>query len=467
MMKIKDLHFLFKKRELSPLELLQDLLKKIKKEDKEYHSFLFLTEELAFSLAKSAEKEILKGDFHPLCGVPLSVKDNILIKGEKCTAGSKILENYIASYDATVIKKIKEKKGVILGKTNLDEFAMGSSTENSAFFVTKNPWDKTKVPGGSSGGSATAVAKEFCFYSLASDTGGSIRQPASFCNVFGLKPTYGTVSRFGLISMASSLDQIGVIANSVEDLEIVFEAISGKDPLDQTTVDFSFKKEKISSLKGLKFAFLKEAFEKEVDDEIKKNFNEFLEKIKKEGAKIKEVSFESFRYALACYYIIMTAEASANLARYDGERFGKKISGLDFFEEISKTRGKYLGKEVKRRIILGSFVLSKGYFEDYYLKAQKIRNFIRKEFEKTLQEFDFLLMPTSPILPFKIGERINDPLLMYLCDIFTVPLNLSGFCGISMPSSRGKKISPGIQVIGGPFKEGKVFAVGKILETLI
>ena len=344
---------------------------------------------------------------------------------------------------------------------------MGSSTENSAFFVTKNPWDKTKVPGGSSGGSAVAVAKEFCFYSLASDTGGSIRQPASFCNVFVLKPTYGTVSRFGLISMASSLDQIGVIANSVEDLEIVFEAISGKDPLDQTTVDFSFKKEKISSLKSLKFAFLKEAFEKEVDEEIKKNFNEFLEKIKKEGAKIKEVSFESFRYALACYYIIMTAEASANLARYDGERFGKKISGLDFFEEISKTRGKYLGKEVKRRIILGSFVLSKGYFEDYYLKAQKIRNFIRKEFEKTLQEFDFLLMPTSPILPFKIGERINDPLLMYLCDIFTVPLNLSGFCGISMPSSRGKKISPGIQVIGGPFKEGKVFAVGKILETLI
>lgn len=395
----------------------------LKEKDKNIKGFLFFTEELAFKTIKELKSK--KRDL-PLWGVPIAVKDNILIEGERCTAGSKILENYIASYDATVIKKIKEAGAVIVGKTNMDEFAMGSSTENSAYFPTLNPFDKERVPGGSSGGSAAVVGAKMIPIALGSDTGGSIRQPASFCGIYGLKPTYGVISRYGLIAMASSLDQIGPLAYDLEDLITLFEVIKGKDELDSTSVEFP--KEKMKNIEIKRIGIPKEYFE-DVDSKIA---NLILERLKGVKISLKEISLKYAKYGIHSYYLIMPAEVSANLARYDGIRYGKKI-GKELWEIYKKSREKFLGPEVKRRIILGTFVLSHGYYEAYYLKAQKLRRAIFEDFQKAFQEVDLIVSPTSPFLPFKLKEKIEDPLQMYLSDIYTIPVNLANLPALNIP----------------------------------
>jgi aspartyl-tRNA(Asn)/glutamyl-tRNA(Gln) amidotransferase subunit A len=447
-----------KNKEFSTKEFLENLFEKIESEDKEIGAFLSLNKEGALKEAEKIDKMILKKEkLPPLAGVPCAIKDNILVKGLKCTAGSKILENYVAPFDATVIKKLKEAGAIIVGKTNLDEFAMGSSTEHSAFQITRNPHDLEKVPGGSSGGSAVAVAKNFCFFSLGSDTGGSIRQPASFCKVVGLKPTYGAVSRFGLIAFASSLDQIGPMTKNVRDCEIVFEIIKGKDPLDSTSVEIE---KKFEEKKEIKVGIPKEYLVEGIEAGIKEAFEKAIKKYQAKGIKFEEISLPHTEYALPCYYILACAEASSNLARYDGLKYGNFIEGNDIFDVYSKTR-KLFGKEVKRRIILGTFVLSAGYYEAFYLKAQKVRRKIKEDFEKAFEKVDLIFTPVSPIFPFKIGERIEDPLKMYLADIFTVSINLAGIPAISIPI---EDLPTGLQIIGPSFSERKIFQIAKIYD---
>ncbi|MBU0476476.1 Asp-tRNA(Asn)/Glu-tRNA(Gln) amidotransferase subunit GatA, partial [Patescibacteria group bacterium] len=420
-----------KKKEFSALELAKAYLKSIEEKDNKISAFLSVTEDLALSEAEKIDKRILAGEeLAVLSGIPLAVKDNILVEGVKCTAGSKILENYIAPYNAAVIKKLKEKGAVILGKTNLDEFAMGSSTENSAFFPTKNPNDLERVPGGSSGGSAAAVAADMALFALGSDTGGSIRQPACFCGVVGLKPTYGAVSRYGLIAMASSLDQIGPITKTVKDAKIVFEAISGKDEMDSTSVinPRSFTNSQSLDIKDLKVGVPKEYFIEGIDPEVEKIVRNAIKTIDNRGVVIEEISLPNTKYALSVYCIIVFSEISANLARYDGIRFGlSKSSGAkNLLDVYLESRGEGLGQEVRRRIMLGTYVLSAGYYDAYYKKAQKVRTKIKEDFEKAFQKVDAILTPVSPTLPFKIGEKITDPLTMYLSDIFTIAVNLAG-----------------------------------------
>ena len=461
-MTIKEIREGIEKKEFLAKEVLDYFLKKIEKEDKKIRAFLAVTEKLAREQAQKIDELVEFGrKLPPLAGAFGAIKDNILVEGERCTAGSKILENYVAPFDATVIKKLKEAGAVILGKTNLDEFAMGSSTENSAFFVTKNPLNLELVPGGSSGGSAAALAAGFCNFALGSDTGGSIRQPAAFCRVVGLKPTYGAVSRFGLIAFASSLDQIGPMAKSVEDCQLIFEAIKGQDEMDATSLEFKEeKKEKKELIVGLP----KEYFVSGLDKKVKEEIEKAIKKYEDFGVKFLEISLPHTEYALACYFIISRAEASSNLARYDGLRYGKfKDSNKDFWQDYFETR-KYFGKEVKRRIILGTYVLSAGYYEAYYLRAQKVRRKIMEDFKKAFEIVDFIFTPVSPILPFKIGEKIEDPLAMYLADIFTVPINLAGLPAISIPIS---SLPIGLQIIGKPFSERAIFEVAKIYERAI
>jgi aspartyl-tRNA(Asn)/glutamyl-tRNA(Gln) amidotransferase subunit A len=467
------------KKEFSALELCQAYLDRIRQKYKNISAFLIIDESLALSQAKKVDEMILEGREIPLlAGIPCAIKDNILVEDVKCTAASKILENYIAPYDATVIKKLKEKEAVILGKTNLDEFAMGSSTENSAFFPTKNPHDLTRVPGGSSGGSAAAVAANLCLFALGSDTGGSIRQPASFCGVVGLKPTYGAVSRYGLIAFASSLDQIGPITRTVEDAKIVFEAIKGKDPLDSTSVESKIENWKLK-IENLRIGVPKEYFIKGMDLEVEKVVKEAIKKYEELGAKIVEVSLPHTEYALPCYYIIAPSEASANLARYDGIKYGlskvksQKSKVKSLLDVYLKSREEGFGPEVRRRIMLGTYALSAGYYEAYYLRAQKVRTLIKDDFENVFKKVDVIFTPTSPTLPFKLGEKIEDPLKMYLSDIFTVSVNLAGLPAISIPCGsvsiiNGQKskvnLPVGLQIIGKPFEEKKILAIGEILE---
>jgi aspartyl-tRNA(Asn)/glutamyl-tRNA(Gln) amidotransferase subunit A len=460
------------KKEFSAVELTEVYLEKIEKEDKKIGAFLTLCPELALQKAKEIDEMIfLNKNLPPLAGVPCAIKDNILVEGVKCTAGSKILENYVAPYDATVVKKLKEAGAIILGKTNLDEFAMGSSTENSAFFPTKNPLNLERVPGGSSGGSAAAVAANFCVFALGSDTGGSIRQPASFCGIVGLKPTYGSVSRYGLIAFASSLDQIGPMTKNVEDCKIVFEVIRGKDEMDSTSVNSKFQipNSKIE-IKNLKIGVPKEYFIEGIEPEVKEKIEEAIKKYEEMGAKILEISLPHTPYALACYYIIAPSEASANLARYDGIKYGfSKIPNSKFqipnlLNVYFESRGKGFGKEVRRRIMLGTFSLSVGYYDAYYLRAAKVRNLIIRDFEKAFEKVDLIFTPTSPTLPFKLGEKIDDPLKMYLSDIFTVSVNLAGLPAISIPVSKVKNLPVGLQIIGRPFEENKIFEVAKFYE---
>ncbi len=469
---ISQTHQGLKKKEFSALELCKAYLDKIKEKDKEIFAFLTVNQESALSQAKKIDDLISKGKEIPiLAGLPLAVKDNILVENLKCTAGSKILENYIAPYDATVIKKLKEEDCLILGKTNMDEFAMGSSTENSAFGPTHNPHDLSRVPGGSSGGSAAAVASNLCCYALGSDTGGSIRQPSSFCGVVGLKPTYGTVSRSGLIAFASSLDQIGPITKTVEDAKIVFEAISGKDSLDSTSVEIPEIQDTKYDIRNTKIGVPKEYFIKGIDPEVEKVIKAAIKKYEGMGAKIEEVSLPHTEYALPAYYLINPSEASANLARYDGIKYGfaanskSQITNSKLLDGYLKTRGEGFGEEVRRRIMLGTYVLSAGYYEAYYLRAQKVRTLVKNDFEKVFEKVDALLTPVSPFLPFKIGERIEDPLSMYLVDVYTVSINLVGLPALSLPVGKVGDLPVGLQIIGKPFEEDKILEIGKIWKT--
>jgi len=464
---IKQLHEGFLKKQFSSVEVTEAYLEQIEKKDKDIGAYLTITEKLAITQAKNADKIISsRKDFPLLCGLPCAIKDNILVEGEKCTAGSKILENYLAPYDATVIKKLKKDGAVILGKTNLDEFAMGASTENSAFKKTKNPNDLTRVPGGSSGGSAAAVLAKECCYALGTDTGGSIRQPASFCGVVGLKPTYGSVSRYGLVAFASSLDQAGPLAKNVEDVKIIFNVISGKDYLDATSVYYKFK-ESNKRIKGLKIGVPKEYFKKGIDKEVEKIIKNAIKKAEDNGAKIIEISLPNSDYALACYYILAPSEASANLARYDGIKYGFSEPAENLLGTYLKSRGNGFGPEVKRRIMLGTYSLSSGYYDAYYKKAQEVRRLIKEDFKKTFEKVDLIMGPTSPSPAFKIGERTDNPLSMYLADIYTVSVNLAGLPAISLPAGKIGKLPVGLQIIGNYFEENKILVVAGEMERML
>src|SRR3989344_4171818 len=468
---IKSVRELFTNGELSARELVAHYQEEIKKKDPELNAYREVFDD-AFKAAEEADRKIKEGQTpRALEGIPFAIKDNILIKGKMAGASSKILEGYTASYDATVIEKLREEGAIFLGRTNMDEFAMGSSTENSAYGATKNPYDVSRVPGGSSGGSAVAVAGDMALAALGSDTGGSIRQPAAFCGVVGLKPTYGAVSRSGLIAMASSLDQVGPITKSVRDAEIIFDVIRGRDDLDSTSLEAKLPSGRSASKTiGVprEYFSLKEMGKEGLEEGIAKKFQESIEFFKAKGFEIKEVSLPSVDYALAAYYIVMPAEVSANLSRFDGIRYGSRAEGKNLLEVYAKTREKGFGPEARRRVILGAYVLSAGYYDAYYARAQKVRYMIRKDFENEFKNVDLLLTPTTPHPAFKIGEKVSDPLSMYLEDIYTVPINLAGVPAISVPfgtiEKEGKNLPVGIQLIAPWHEERRLFEAGKILE---
>jgi aspartyl-tRNA(Asn)/glutamyl-tRNA(Gln) amidotransferase subunit A len=476
---IRDLHSQLVNGEITSEQLTSDYFDAIEKKDPKIEAFVSLNKEYALDKARAVDRKIKNGgEIDLLAGIPCAVKDNMCVEGLQATAGSKILENYIAPYDATVIKKIKARDAVILGKTNLDEFAMGSSTENSAYQTTKNPADPERVPGGSSGGSAAAVAADMCTYSLGSDTGGSIRQPAALCGIVGLKPTYGAVSRYGLIAMASSFDQIGPIAKTVEDAAIVFSAIAGKDRHDSTSMTLAEKKYEDSldgEIGGLRVGVPKEYFESEgLDNQVKEKIKEAIQRYERLGAKIVDISLPSGEYALATYYVIQPCEVSSNMARYDGIRFGQSVEkeknevDLVLQDIYLKSRAKYLGPEVKRRIMLGTYALSAGYYDQYYKKAQKVRSLIKKEFQEAFEKVDVILSPTAPTPAFKIGEKTEDPLEMYLADIYTVTANIVGIPAISIPCGNakieGKELPVGLQLMGKWFDEEMVLKAAYAFE---
>lgn len=463
---IQQAHEKLLKKDCSVEDLTRAFLERIEHRDQEIHAYLALMSEDALNAAQNLDKKVAQGHALGLLGgIPCAIKDNILIEGHPCTAGSKILEHYRASYDAYVIKKLKEEEVIFLGKTNLDEFAMGASTENSAYFVTRNPYDLTKVPGGSSGGSAAAVAADLCVFALGSDTGGSVRQPAALCGVVGLKPTYGAISRSGLIAMASSLDQIGVLGKTVEDCRIVFHAIEGKDPLDSTSIGEEQREApKKFDIDKLRIGLPKEYFQEGLDPEIKKNIMDGAVFFERSGAHIQEISLPHSPYALATYYLLMPCEVSANLARYDGIRYGASTGDGDLLDVYLATRRELFGPEVRRRIMLGTFALSAGYYEAYYLQAQKVRTLIRRDFEAAFEEVDCIIGPTSPTVAFSIGEKIKDPVQMYLADIYTVAINLAGLPAVSIPSSRAHHLPCGLQIIGKPFGEDFILDTAAFFE---
>ena len=417
-----------------------------------------------------SETEMKEGS---LVGIPAAIKDNMLIEGTRTTAASKILDNYIAAYDATAIKKLRSAGAVFLGKTNLDEFAMGTSTENSAYGPTKNPLDTSRVPGGSSGGSAAAVAGDLCVFALGSDTGGSVRQPAAMCGIVGMKPTYGRVSRHGLIAMASSFDQIGPLTKTVEDAAIVLNVLCGHDIFDSTTVDREipdFTAKLNDSIKGLTVGVPKEFFGEGLAPEVAERVKESIEKLRELGCTIKEITLPNFEYSLAAYYIAVPSEVSANLSRFDGVRYGYSAKdGENLIDTYFKSRTEGLGAEPKRRIMLGAYALSSGYYDAYYLKAQKVRALIKKDFDDAFKEVDVIVGPTAPNTAFKIGEKVSDPLALYLEDIYTVPLNLAGLPGISIPCGLGtdSKMPVGFQIIGKSFDEATMLRVAHQLEKAL
>jgi len=464
---ITQLHEGFKSKKFTSVEVTKAYLDHIKKTDGQIGAYLNVTEKLALEQAEQADKIISAGDNFPmLCGIPCAVKDNMNIEGEISTAASKILKNYLSPYDATVIKRLKEQGGVILGKANLDEFAMGVSTENSTYKVTKNPHDITRVAGGSSGGSAAAVATREAVYSLGSDTGGSIRLPASFCGVVGLNPTYGAVSRYGLIAMASSLDQIGPMARTVEDTRIIFEAIAGKDAMDATSVDYEFKESEIN-IQGLKIGVPKEYFAKGIDLEVEKIIKNAIKKAEDAGAKIVPISLPSTEYAIACYYIIVPSEVSSNLARFDGIKYGLSKPSENLLDVYVKSRGEGFGSEPKRRVLIGTYALSSGYYDAYYKKALEVKELIKQDFAQAFEKVDVIFSPVSPIPPFKVGEKKDDPLAMYLMDVYTCPLKLAGLPALSLPVGKIGKLPVGLQIIGNYFEESKILGVASLLEKMV
>jgi aspartyl-tRNA(Asn)/glutamyl-tRNA(Gln) amidotransferase subunit A len=484
---ITDFHFMIATRRATVLEVVQLYLSIIKLKNPDTNAYLEVYEEEALEKAKACDKAIEGKDEtavyayiwrHKMFGIPFAIKDNILLKGKKISAGSKILENYTASYTATSLERILDAGGICLGRVNMDEFAMGGSTENSAYGVTKNPLNLAHVSGGSSGGSAAAMAMDGCLFALGSDTGGSVRQPASFCGVMGLKPTYGSVSRHGLMAMASSFDVIGVLAKNVEDTEAVFEAMKGLDTLDATT-----HKSRIVDAhetlprRGMKVAIPRDViFTKGVSKEVQHSIEKSIEKLQRKGVQVVDISLPLMKHALALYYILVPAEVSSNMARYDGVRYGRQSEGVDLLDTYMKTRGELLGAEVKRRIMLGTYILSEGYHDAYYTKAMALRTELTESLKEVLKTVDAIMLPTTPDVAFKIGEKVTDPLALYLSDVFTVTANLTGLPAISVPfvdfvDEHGdrhfgteSKLPLGIQFIGKVDGETDIFALGKVIQ---
>ncbi|MBD2325615.1 Asp-tRNA(Asn)/Glu-tRNA(Gln) amidotransferase subunit GatA [Alkalinema sp. FACHB-956] len=463
MASIRELHEQLVKKERSAVEITQEALDRIAAVDGKVQSFLMVTGDRALEQAKAVDAKIAAGEeIGLLAGIPIAVKDNICTKDVRTTCASRILENFVPPYDATVNQKLLDADMVMVGKTNMDEFAMGGSTETSAFQKTANPWDLDRVPGGSSGGSASAVAAGEAPLSLGSDTGGSIRQPASFCGIVGLKPTYGLVSRYGLVAFASSLDQIGPFSTTVEDAAILLGAIAGYDPKDSTSLKVEvpdYTQYLKTDLKGKKVGVIQETFGEGLNPEVAAATQKAIQQLKDLGAEIIDISCPRFRYGISAYYIIAPSEASANLARYDGVRYGRRVEDAeDLMEMYTRTRAEGFGAEVKRRIMIGTYALSAGYYDAYYLKAQKVRTLIKQDFEAAFEKVDVLVSPTAPTTAFKIGDKMSDPLSMYLDDLMTIPVNLAGLPGLSLPcgiDSNGLPI--GLQIIGNVLREDQVF----------
>jgi len=460
---------LLRKGEITSVELTEAVLRRIEETDRVLNAFITVTADLGLEQAREADRILAAGKGTPLTGIPAAIKDIICTRGVATTCASRILANFVPPYEATVIERLRAAGMVMIGKTNMDEFAMGSSGENSAFGPTRNPWDLSRVPGGSSSGSAAAVAAHQCIYALGSDTGGSIRQPASLCGVVGLKPTYGRVSRYGLVAFASSLDQIGPITKDVQDAALVLQVIAGHDPRDSTSapVDVpNYSDALVPHLKGIRVGVPREYLGEGVEEGTRQAIMEAIKVIEELGAEVDwDVSLPTTPYALACYYIIAPSEASANLARYDGVKYGYSYQeGASMWENMEKTRQFGFGPEVKRRIMLGTYSLSAGYYDAYYLKALKVRTLVCQEFRKALEDHDVLVTPVSPTPAFLLGEKVEDPLQMYLSDIFTIPVNIAGLPAISVPCGLSNGLPVGLQVIGRPFEEEVVLRVGYAYE---
>jgi aspartyl-tRNA(Asn)/glutamyl-tRNA(Gln) amidotransferase subunit A len=460
-------------RRLSSVELTRAVLDRIEAVEERVKAYVTLTPELALQQAAEADKRIAAGEGGPLTGIPACIKDVICTRGIVTTCSSRMLQNFVPPYDAHVMERLRAAGSVMVGKSNMDEFAMGSSTENSAFFTTRNPWDLERVPGGSSGGSAAALAAGECLFALGSDTGGSIRQPAAFCGVVGVKPTYGRVSRYGLVAFASSLDQIGSFTRSVRDAALVLNQICGHDPRDSTSAPLEvpdFTAALGGDLRGLRIGVPREYLPDDLDPALRHVFLEAVEVVQSLGAEVDfELSLPSTEAALAVYYVIAPSEASANLARYDGVKYGySHQEGASMWENMERTRQLGFGDEVKRRIMLGTYALSAGYYDAYYLKAQKVRTLIRREFDAAFQRFDALLTPVSPSAAFRIGEKVDDPYAMYLSDIFTLPVNIAGLPGASVPCGfvevEGRQLPVGLQVLARPFDEATLLRVAHAYE---
>ena len=469
---ISELTAKLAKREVSAREAMQSCLDQIARVDGKIHAFISHNAADALAQAETADKLLAQGGHEPnrpLLGVPVAIKDVIAVKNQPLNCGSKILGRFISPYDATVIEKLKAAGAIVFGRLNMDEFAMGSSTENSAFGITRNPWDTTRIPGGSSGGSAAVVAADETIAALGSDTGGSIRQPAALCGCVGLKPTYGRVSRYGLVAFASSLDQIGTFTKNIRDTATLLGVIGGHDARDSTSVPqpvLDYSAALTGDIRGLKLGLPKEYMVGGLDAEVKMAVDAAVKQFEKLGAEIVEISLPHTDYAVATYYIIATAEASANLARFDGIRYGARVDGADPIELYGRTRGAGFGAEVKRRIILGTYVLSSGYYDAYYLRAQKVRTLIRNDFLQAFEKVDAIVTPTSPTAAFKVGEKSEDPLQMYLSDIFTISCNLAGICGVSIPCgfTRNPRLPVGLQLLGQPFGEEIILRLAHAYE---
>lgn len=464
---IRALHTQLMKRERSAVEITEEYLDRLQQVEPNVRSFLTVTADQALAQARAVDERIQAGEvLGPLAGIPIAIKDNLCTKGVETTCASKILKGFIPPYESTVTSRLWQAGMVMVGKTNLDEFAMGSSTENSAFQPTANPWDPERVPGGSSGGSAAAVAAGQAVVSLGSDTGGSIRQPAAFCGVVGMKPTYGLVSRYGLVAFASSLDQIGPFGRTVEDVALVLQGIAGRDPMDATSLAVQipdYSAALIPELKGFRVGVIKNLLGEGCADDVSGSVEEAIQVYRELGAEIVEVECPSFRYGLATYYIIAPSEASSNLARYDGVKYGLRETADSLVPMVAKTRDHGFGLEVKRRIMIGTYALSSGYYDAYYLKAQKVRTLIKADFAQAFQQADVLISPTTPTVAFKAGER-EDPLSMYLCDLMTIPVNLAGLPGLSLPCGFSQGLPIGLQIVGDVLQESKVLQAAYAYE---
>lgn len=469
---LSALRLKLERKEISSKELVQACLGQIQKVEPSVHAFLSWNEADALTQADAADRQIASGasfERQPLLGIPIGLKDVLVAKGHPASCASRILEGFISPYDATVVEKLRASGAIIFGRLNMDEFAMGSSTENSGFHTTLNPWDPSRIPGGSSGGSAAAVAAHELPATLGTDTGGSIRQPAALCGVVGLKPTYGRVSRYGLIAFASSLDQVGPLTRDTRDAAIMLQAISGHDPRDSTSMPEpvpDYCRSLGRDLKGVRLGLAKEFMVGGLDPEVKAAVDAAVRKLQELGAEVREISLPNSEHAVATYYILATAEASANLARFDGIRYGLRVDGADPAQLYSRTRGHGFGPEVKRRIILGTYALSSGYYDAYYLRAQKVRTLIRNDFLRAFEQVDAIVSPTTPTAAFKIGEKSSDPLQMYLSDIFTISCNLAGNCGISLPCgfTSDPTLPIGLQVLAPTFGEPALFRIAHAYE---